>query len=113
MHQVASSQAVAARRPVPLSGAPRAIEHGPRKPAVGATPGETGVFRNAMVSELATTYRGATNLRELFEGVLQRHGNRPAQGTRAIEVSDVTWRFPHLHPALALAAPCSARCSRL
>lgn len=80
------SQALAAHRPVPLTGAPRAIEHGQRKAASGTTPGETGVYRNAMVTELTGTYRGASNLREMFDYILANFGDRPAQGTRPIEV---------------------------
>lgn len=49
-------------------------------------PGETGPYRNVRCEELQTTFRGASDLRQLFENVVERYGSNPAQGWREIEV---------------------------
>lgn len=110
-----SLQAFSGARGEPLTKAPRATERGQRIAAQAGQLGETGSFRNSLTAELHDNWKGATTLRQLFDGVVTRHGARPAQGTRRIEVR----RLDILRAATATprhttrhSPSHSARCSR-
>ncbi len=77
----------------PDSHVPRALPIRSAKPAKSGgsakesdVPGETGPYRNVRCEELQETFRGASDLRQLFENVVERYGSNPAQGWREIEV---------------------------
>ena len=64
---------------------PRAVKVTHNKPAAEGTLGETGAYRNVLAPELAVTYDGCTNLRELWDNAVAKYGHSNCQGTRAIE----------------------------
>jgi len=71
-------------RALPIKAAKPAKSGGAAKD--GDVPGETGPYRNVLCDELQSTFRGASDLRQLFENVVERFGSNPAQGWREVEV---------------------------